>query len=140
LGSDRPPRCATCPCHLYLCSFLGALLTGDELAFVVSNKTPIELPLQHIANSNIAGRTEVSLKFMAPSDSAGKRPSKGQPEEMVEIRFFVPGQSLRIRGSNGDSNKSDTEDDDVDDVGAVQAFHEAIKEKPNSAMSRATSS
>ena len=77
---------------------------------------------------------------MAPSDSAGKKPSKGQPDEMVEIRFFVPGQSLRIRGSDGGLNRSDTEDDDVDDVGAVQAFHEAIKEKPNSAMSRATSS
>jgi len=47
---------------------------------------------------------------------------------------------LRIRGSDGGLNRSDTEDDDVDDVGAVQAFHEAIKEKPNSAMSRATSS
>ena len=81
-----------------------------------------------MANSNIAGRTEVSLEFMAPSDSAGKKPSKGQPDEMVEIRFFVPGQSSRVRGSDAGSNKSDAEDD-VDDVSAAQAFHEAIKEK-----------
>jgi len=77
---------------------------------------------------------------MAPSDSVGKKPSKGQPDEMVEIRFFVPGQSSRMQGFDAGSNKSDAEDDNVDDVGAVQAFHEAIKEKPNSAMSRATSS
>ena len=106
------------------------LPTGDELAFVVGNKTSFELPLQHVANSNIAGRTEVSLEFMAPSDSAaGKKPSKGQPDEMVEIRFFVPGQSSRVRGSDAGSNKSDAEDDDVDDMSAAQAFHEAIKEK-----------
>ena len=67
--------------------------------------------------------------LLAPSDSAGKKPSKGQPDEMVEIRFVVPGQSSRMRGSDAGSNKSDVEDDDVDDVSAAQAFHEAIKEK-----------
>ncbi|KAH9042164.1 SSrecog-domain-containing protein [Lactarius pseudohatsudake] len=101
---------------------------GDELAFVVGNKTSFELPLQYVANSNIAGRTEVSLEFMAPSDSAGKKPSKGQPDEMVEIRFFVPGQSTRARGSDAGSNKSDAEEND-DEVSAAQAFHDAVKEK-----------
>jgi structure-specific recognition protein 1 len=65
---------------------------------------------------------------MAPSDSTGKKPSKGQPDEMVEIRFFVPGQSTRVRGSDAGSNKSDAEDDG-DDISAAQAFHDAIKEK-----------
>lgn len=83
--------------------------------------------MQQVANSNIAGRTEVSLEFTAPSDSAGKKPSKGQPDEMVEIRFFVPGQSMRIRGSDAGSNKSDAEDEE--DISAAQAFHDAIKEK-----------
>ena len=98
------------------------------MAFVVGNKTSFELPLQHVANSNIAGRTEVSLEFMAPSDSTGKKPSKGQADEMVEIRFFVPGQSTRVRGSDAGSNKSDAEDDG-EDISAAQAFHDAIKEK-----------
>ena len=129
LGSDRLPRCATCSCHLSLCGLLSALLTGGELAFVVGNKTSFELPLQHVANSNIAGRTEVSLEFIAPSDSVGKKPSKGQPGEVAEIRFFVSGPSSLVQGSDTGSNKSDAEDDGVDDVSAAQAFHEAIKEK-----------
>ena len=81
--------------------------------------------MQYVANSNIAGCTEapLALEFRAPSESAGKAPSKGQPDELVEIRFFVPGQISRLRGSNEGSNKSD------DDVSAAQAFHEAIKEK-----------
>lgn len=103
---------------------------GDELAFAVGNKTSFELPLQYVANSNIAGRTEVSLEFMAPSDSAGKKPSKNQLDEMVEIRFFVPGQSTRARGSDAGSNKSDVEENDNDEeVSAAQAFHDAVKEK-----------
>ncbi len=65
---------------------------------------------------------------MAPSDSAGKKPSKGQPDEMVEIRFFVPGQSMRVKGSDVGSNASDAEDDG-EDISAAQAFHDAIKEK-----------
>jgi structure-specific recognition protein 1 len=67
---------------------------------------------------------------MAPSDSAVKKPSKIQPDEMVEIRFFVPGQSTRARGSDADagSNKSDVEEND-DEVSAAQAFHDAVKEK-----------
>ncbi|KAN0139840.1 SSrecog domain containing protein [Lactarius tabidus] len=102
---------------------------GDELAFLVGNKTSFELPLQYVANSNIAGRTEVSLEFMTPSDSAGKKPSKNQPDEMVEIRFFVPGQSTRARGSDAGSNKSDAEENEDEDVSAAQAFHDAVKEK-----------
>lgn len=66
---------------------------------------------------------------MAPSDdSTGKKPSKGQPDEMVEIRFFVPGQSTRVKGSDVGSNGSEAEDDG-DDISAAQAFHDAIKEK-----------
>ncbi|KAH9080577.1 SSrecog-domain-containing protein [Lactarius deliciosus] len=64
---------------------------GDELAFVVGNKTSFELPLQY-------------------------------------IRFFVPGQSTRVRGSDAGSNKSDAEEND-DEVSAAQAFHDAVKEK-----------
>ena len=41
----------------------------------------------------------------------------------------MPGQSSRMRRSYAGSNKSDAEDDDVDDVSAAQGFHEVIKEK-----------
>ncbi|EMD40210.1 hypothetical protein CERSUDRAFT_112414 [Gelatoporia subvermispora B] len=98
---------------------------GDDLAFVVSNKTAFELPLTNVANSNIAGRTEVSLEFAAPSNS--KKPSKGAPDEMVEIRFYVPGTHTRsARGSDAGSQKSD---DEEEEISAAQAFHDTVKEK-----------
>jgi len=99
---------------------------GQDLAFLVSNKTVFELPLSDVANSNIAGKTEVSLEF-APSGGAGKKPSRNAADEMVEIRFHVPGTHTRARGSDEGSQKSD--DEEVEEVSAAQAFHDAIKEK-----------
>ncbi|KIM89500.1 hypothetical protein PILCRDRAFT_813432 [Piloderma croceum F 1598] len=99
---------------------------GQELAFLVSNKTAFELPLSQVANSNIAGRTEVSLEF-ATDDS--KKRSKNAPDEMVEIRFHVPGTHTKVRGSDAGSQKSDAEDDDDEETSAAQVFHDSIKEK-----------
>ncbi|KAF9807348.1 hypothetical protein IEO21_08260 [Rhodonia placenta] len=97
---------------------------GQDLAFLVSNKTAFELPLANVANSNIAGRTEVSLEFATPSSS--KKPSRSAPDEMVEIRFYVPGTATRDRGSDAGSQKSD---DEEEEISAAQAFHDAVKEK-----------
>ncbi|EIM86039.1 SSrecog-domain-containing protein [Stereum hirsutum FP-91666 SS1] len=111
---------------------------GEDLAFLVSNKTAFELQLQHVANSNIAGRTEVSLEFASSAGeaSSSKKPSKSAPDEMVEIRFFVPGTtSTRQRtGSDAGSQKSDAEDEDGEEVSAAQVFHDAIKEKAGSEL------
>lgn len=93
---------------------------------MVSNKTSFELPLDQVANSNIAGKTEVSLEFIV--DDSKKRP-KGAPDEMVEIRFHVPGTHTKTRGSDAGSQKSDAEDDDEEEISAAQVFHDAIKDK-----------
>ncbi|OAX42151.1 SSrecog-domain-containing protein [Rhizopogon vinicolor AM-OR11-026] len=104
-------------------------IQGQDLAFLVSNKTAFELPLSQVANSNIAGRTEVSLEFAAAT-SSGKKASRSAPDEMVEIRFYVPGTQPRIRGSDAGSQKSDDEGEgEVEEMSAAQAFHDAIKDK-----------
>ena len=104
-------------------------VTGQDLAFLVSNKTAFELPLTNVANSNIAGRTEVSLEFATPSTKNGKAPSKkGAPDEMVEIRFYVPGtQTKGAKGSDAGSQASG--DEDGEEISAAQAFHDLVKEK-----------
>lgn len=96
---------------------------GQDLAFLVSNKTAFELPLTQVANSNIAGRTEVSLEFATQN----KKQSRGAPDEMVEIRFYVPGTQTKNRGSDAGSEKSDVEDGE--EISAAQAFHDLVKEK-----------
>ncbi|QRV77666.1 structure-specific recognition protein 1 [Ceratobasidium sp. AG-Ba] len=96
---------------------------GNDLAFIISNRTAFEVPLRSITNSNIAGRTEVSLEFSTagPSASAGKS-KKGRPDELTEIRFYVPGTHTK-----DDDDEDPTKDDE--EVSAAQAFHDMIKEK-----------
>ena len=100
---------------------------GQDLVFLVGNKTAFELPLQFVANSNIAGRTEVSLEFQ-PQNPTKSKPSKYAPDEMAEIRFFVPGTQAKGSRSDGGSQKSDAEDEG-EDISAAQAFHNTIKER-----------
>ncbi|KAK2465410.1 hypothetical protein APHAL10511_002764 [Amanita phalloides] len=97
---------------------------GQDLAFMVGDKTAFELPLRHVANSNIAGRTEVSLEFATTS----KGGAKGLGDEIVEIRFHVPGTHSKLKGSGSDaeSQKSDAEDEEIS---AAQVFHDMVKEK-----------
>ncbi|KAG8944167.1 FACT complex subunit [Tulasnella sp. 424] len=99
---------------------------GGDLAFLVSNRTIFEVPLTRIANSNIVGKTEVTLEFVpqtaAPSAQGKNKGRAPAHDDMVEMRLFVPGP--RARGS--DEEQSDAE---ANDVSAAQAFHDMIKEK-----------
>ncbi|KAK7048592.1 FACT complex subunit POB3 [Favolaschia claudopus] len=95
---------------------------GQDLAFLVSGKLGFELPLRNVANSNIAGRTEVSLEFTPAS-------KKQAGDEMTEIRFHVPGVTSKTKASGSDDEKSDAEGgDDDDETSAAQVFHDNIKE------------
>ena len=104
---------------------------GPDLNFMVSGKTAFELPLRYVANSNIAGKTEVSMEFsnLSPTSSAGPKSTltKNMGDELTEIRFFVPGNFSKLKGSDAGSEKSD--DDDAEEISAAQVFHDTIKEK-----------
>ncbi|KAF8583126.1 SSrecog-domain-containing protein [Ramaria rubella] len=97
---------------------------GPDLAFVVSNRTSFEVPLQSVANSNIAGKTEVSLEFTYPPEIKSNKKAK-PVDELVEMRFYIPGTHTR-----GDSEGKGSDDDEGDvETSAAQAFHDQIKEK-----------
>ncbi|TEB20664.1 SSrecog-domain-containing protein [Coprinellus micaceus] len=100
---------------------------GQDLAFLVSDRTAFELPLDNVANSNIAGRTEVSLEF---ANLAGSSKGKLAGDEMVEIRFHVPGAASKAKDSDAGSQKSDNENEE-EEISAAQAFHETIKDRAN---------
>jgi hypothetical protein len=93
---------------------------------VVSNRTAFEVPLRSVANSNIAGRTEVSLEFSTAPAASTSKSKKGRPDELTEIRFYVPG--THTKGDDDDADVDDNKDDD-EEVSAAQAFHDLIKEK-----------
>jgi structure-specific recognition protein 1 len=102
------------------------------MAFTISDRTAFELPLRYVANSNIAGKTEVSLEFsnLTPNAPGGSKSSaaKQMGDELTEIRFYVPGTLTKLKGSDAGSQKSDNEDDE-EEISAAQVFHDTIKEK-----------
>ncbi|KAF5389327.1 hypothetical protein D9757_003425 [Collybiopsis confluens] len=99
----------------------------QDLAFTTADRTAFELPLQYVANSNIAGKTEISLEFSNPASTTK---SKGAVDEMVEIRFYVPGTQSKLKGADAGSGEEDNDnDDDEDEVSAAQVFHDMVKEK-----------
>ncbi|KAF9529871.1 structure-specific recognition protein-domain-containing protein [Crepidotus variabilis] len=100
---------------------------GQELAFNVSDRTVFELALGDVANSNIAGKTEVSLEFTPGSSTKG---AKVMGDELTEIRFYVPGTINKIKGGGGSdagSQKSDAEDEE--EISAAQVFHDMVKDR-----------
>lgn len=94
---------------------------------MVSNRTAFEVPLRSVANSNIAGRTEVSLEFSTAPTASASKSRKGRPDELTEIRFYVPG--THTKGDDDDADVEDGNKDDDEEVSAAQAFHDLIKEK-----------
>ncbi len=94
---------------------------------MVSDKIAFEVSLADVANSNIAGKTEVSLEFTPASATKGL---KVMGDELTEIRFYVPGTISKLKGSGSDagSQKSDNEGDD-EEISAAQVFHDAVKDR-----------
>lgn len=99
---------------------LNILFPGDDLAFLVSNRTAFELPLATIANSNIAGKTEVSLEFANIEGGVGGKKKSRANDELVEMRFYVPGTHTK---------EGEDDEDPEEETSAAQAFHDMIKEK-----------
>ena len=92
---------------------------------MVGDKTAFELPLRHVANSNIAGRTEVSLEFATSS----RGPAKGLGDEIVEIRFHVPGAHTKLKAGSSSDVESQKSDAEEEEISAAQVFHDMVKEK-----------
>jgi len=101
---------------------------GPNLAFLVGSKPAFTLPLNKIANSNMAGKTEVSLEIAPPAPPAPAATGGGKVrvkavDELVEMRFHVPGTA----GKDDDDSGSDAEGEES--ISAAQAFHDLIKER-----------
>ena len=122
-----------------------AEIENTEVKFLVRNKLAFTLPLANIANSNIAGRTEVSMEFLNPqeqqpeqntgaSSNAGglpfNGPRKNRPDQLVEMRLYIPGQLERDEDENvkkeevaEEEKEPEEEEDEEEEESAALAFH-----------------
>ncbi|WVR03030.1 FACT complex subunit POB3 [Kwoniella sp. DSM 27419] len=109
-----------------------AQVQGNDITFQVQGKTSFEIPMSTVANSNIAGKNEVALEFNPPppTEQNPKDLSKRVPDELVEMRFYIPGKSMKSKGSDAGSEGEETDlDEEGNEVSAAEAFHNMIKDK-----------
>ncbi|PWN43566.1 SSrecog-domain-containing protein [Ceraceosorus guamensis] len=123
-----------------------------DVRFLVRDKLAFEVPINHIANSNIAGKTEVSMEFLNPDEqqpeantgssaSNGlKKPKKRVGDQLVEMRLHIPGlvekdedeEELSEAEGEGDGEKKGggkKDEEEEEEHTKAAAFHDAIKEK-----------
>ncbi|KAM7201020.1 FACT complex subunit ctc-1 [Naviculisporaceae sp. PSN 640] len=107
-----------------------------ELTFSVQNRPAFEIPYSEISNTNLAGRNEIAVEF-AVSDGGkanghngpktkGKKASASQ-DQMVEMRFYIPGTTTRKEAEGGDGDDKDGADQE--EKNAVTVFYETLMEK-----------
>ncbi|PWN29182.1 SSrecog-domain-containing protein [Jaminaea rosea] len=116
-----------------------AEIEDSDVRFYVKDKLAFEVPVAHIANSNIAGKTEVSMEFVHPesqqpatntgatSGSGNKSGKKIRGDQLVEMRLHVPG-TVDKSGGDDDDAEADGEDGGEEDT-AANVFHDRIKRK-----------
>lgn len=112
----------------------------EEMQFEVQNKPAFEIPYDEISNTNLASKTEVAveLRLLEEGDTDGvmtggarKRGRKagGGRDQLVEIRFYVPG--VVKKEADGSDAEADNEegDEDAEEQSAATLFYNTITEK-----------
>lgn len=137
--------------------------TAQEILFLPSgssSKPAFTIPLALLSNTVLSTKTEVVLDLKPSLDPLGKaggdlsdavdrkKQIKNGPDEVVEIRFYIPGATesktkkapkvkakkeegvdkMEVDGEDEDDS-SDVEEDGKEPESAAQAFFDTLKEK-----------
>jgi structure-specific recognition protein 1 len=118
-----------------------AEFTKAELAFNVQNRPAFEVPYSEISNTNLAGRNEVAVEFSLPagdgSDSVAKpgstrnrgRKAAAGPDELVEMRFYIPGTAVKKEKMEGADGEEEDNEEEAEEQNAANLFYETLMDK-----------
>jgi structure-specific recognition protein 1 len=111
-----------------------------ELAFNVQNRPAFEIPYSEVTNTNLAGKNEVAIEFSLPNKDdtgtngalggargKGKKAGAGR-DQLVEMRFYIPGVTTKKETLEGENAPSDAEADD-EEQNAANLFYDTLMEK-----------
>ncbi|GAB1194257.1 FACT complex subunit [Aspergillus pseudonomiae] len=121
-----------------------AEFTKAELSFNVQNRPAFEVPYSEISNTNLAGKNEVAVELALNADGAdanaqpagstknrGRKAASG-PDELVEMRFYIPGTVVKtekgIKEENGEEENGE-EEEEGEEQNAANLFYEMLMEK-----------
>ena len=111
-----------------------------ELSFNVGNRPAFEIPYTEISNTNLAGKNEVAVDFSLPADAndagangnlggARKRGEKsaGARDQLVEMRFYIPG--VASKKEKKEDGEEGSEGEDGEEQNAANLFYETLMDK-----------
>ena len=114
-----------------------------ELTFNVQNRPAFEVPYSEVSNTNLAGKNEVAVEFALPSESTPNG-TNGQPEgstknrgrkagagrdELVEMRFYIPGTAVRTEKGDGEDGEKPVDGEEPEEQNAANLFYETLLDK-----------
>ena len=113
-----------------------------ELAFNVQNRPAFEIPYSEISNTNLAGKNEIAVEFKLGSEqngtnghkpdstkNRGRKAAAGR-DELVEMRFYIPGMVSKKEVTGEDESGAENEDEEAEQL-AANAFYEMLMDKAN---------
>jgi structure-specific recognition protein 1 len=118
-----------------------AEFTKAELAFNVQNRPAFEVPYSEISNTNLAGRNEVAIEFALgagegadAAEKPGSTKNRGRkaaagPDELVEMRFYIPGTAVKKEKTEGAEGEEEENDEDAEEQNAANLFYETLMDK-----------
>lgn len=119
-----------------------AEFTKAELSFNVQNRPAFEVPYSEISNTNLAGKNEVAVEFAltaaeangANGQPAGSTKTRGRkaaagPDELVEMRFYIPGLAVKKEKAEGAEGEEEENEEEVEEQNAANLFYETLMDK-----------
>lgn len=119
-----------------------AEFTKAELSFNVQNRPAFEVPYSEISNTNLAGKNEVAVEFAltaaeangANGQPAGSTKNRGRkaaagPDELVEMRFYIPGLAVKKEKAEGAEGDEEENEEEVEEQNAANLFYETLMDK-----------
>ncbi|KAL2074633.1 hypothetical protein VTL71DRAFT_8411 [Oculimacula yallundae] len=112
-----------------------------ELQFNVQNRPAFEIPYSEISNTNLAGKNEVAVEFALPTSGddtgtngalggargKGKKAGGGK-DQLVEMRFYIPGVTTKKEALEGEDAASDAEGAE-EEQNAANLFYDTLMDK-----------
>jgi structure-specific recognition protein 1 len=99
-----------------------AKFEGNELVFQVGARPGFEVPLAKVSNTNLVGKTEVAVELALQKEREGKEWE--QIDELVEMRFYVPG--LKEKDDDASDVEPATDEEPEDQSAAAVSFQSYI--------------
>lgn len=116
--------------------------TKAELSFSVQNRPAFEVPYSEISNTNLAGKNEVAVEFALPTaegngasgQPAGSTENRGRkaaagPDELVEMRFYIPGTAVKKEKAEDDEGGEQDNEEEAEEQNAANLFYETLMDK-----------